>query len=423
MDCDCACRFADSREIAVAGIETESLPASSGARSSAPSKAVSPVDRDSRLDVLRAIAVLMVMCRHLVPPATFSSATVERAITWSHRVGWMGVDLFFVLSGFLVSGLLFREYQKHGDIHVGRFLIRRGFKIYPSYYVFLFVTFFALQGTNSAPSRTQLWQHVLFVQNYAERQPGQWIHTWSLAVEEHFYILLGLLFAWWLARTKVMPTMRQATGAMLAVTAVVSLLRVVNYFVFDTQTNLEALLRFRMFTTHLRIDALLFGVWLAYMSHCQKAIWNWMTARRWWWLAIGLVLLAPSMKFENQVAFTSLVGFAIYFVGMGGLVVFAATGSANGKRLALWWRPLAFMGTYSYSIYLWHLAVKRWSVPVLTRVLGSEPGYWTATAVYVGGSVVVGIVMATLIEFPFLRMRDSMFPSRSRSGSVLSART
>ena len=51
--------------------------------------------------------------------------------------GWVGVDLFFVLSGFLVSGLLFQEYQRHGKIRVGRFLIRRGFKIYPSFYVFI----------------------------------------------------------------------------------------------------------------------------------------------------------------------------------------------------------------------------------------------------------------------------------------------
>ena len=398
------------------------MPVTNAAPQVAPVRAA-PIDRDSRLDVLRAVAVFAVMFRHLAPPESFPNALIERAITLSHRTGWLGVDLFFVLSGFLVSGLLFREHQKHGDIHVGRFLVRRGFKIYPSYYVFLIVTFFLLRGTTSAPNRTQVWQHLFFVQNYAARQPAQWIHTWSLAVEEHFYILLALAFLWWLRRSTVMPTLRQATTAMISLAAGIALLRVVTYFVFDNQVNLEAVLRNRVFTTHLRIDALLFGTFLSYLSHCQPTVWRWVGERRWWWLAAGIALLAPSLKFENGEAFTSLIGFGVYFLGMGGIVAFAATGSMTGRPIAAWLRPLAFIGTYSYSIYLWHLAVKRWSVPVLTQLLGEAPGYLVTTFVFFVGSVIVGIVMATIIEFPFLRIRDSMFPSRSRSASLATSAT
>jgi peptidoglycan/LPS O-acetylase OafA/YrhL len=135
--------------------------------------------RNSRLDILRAVAVLLVLGRHSTGP-----------IFWN-KVGWVGVDLFFVLSGFLISGLLFVEYQRTGDINWGLFFIRRGFKIYPAFYAMIFVTFLwqlvKHQGIRWRPYLTE----VLFYQSY---QPDRlWGHTWSLAVEEHFYILLPLL--------------------------------------------------------------------------------------------------------------------------------------------------------------------------------------------------------------------------------------
>src|SRR4029078_2606024 len=80
------------------------------------------------LDLLRGIAILGVLFRHL---------EIE---TWIAGPGGYGVDLFFVLSGFLVSGLLFSEYKRYGKINPGRFLIRRGFKIYPSFYFFILMT-------------------------------------------------------------------------------------------------------------------------------------------------------------------------------------------------------------------------------------------------------------------------------------------
>src|SRR5262249_60135649 len=104
-----------------------------------------------------------------------------------HRIGWMGVDLFFVLSGFLVSGVLFREYQRHQGLQVGRFLARRGFKIYPGFYLLLLATWAmgASAGPRGAITTPQLLREAFYLQSYV---PGFWSHTWSLAVEEHFYL-------------------------------------------------------------------------------------------------------------------------------------------------------------------------------------------------------------------------------------------
>ncbi len=102
-----------------------------------------PSYRLKEIDFLRGLAVIMVLFRHF--PFTYYTITM----------GWIGVDLFFVLSGFLVSGLLFSEYQKFGNIRIRLFLIRRGFKIYPLFYIFILSTVICdlLSGTQISKSK------------------------------------------------------------------------------------------------------------------------------------------------------------------------------------------------------------------------------------------------------------------------------
>jgi peptidoglycan/LPS O-acetylase OafA/YrhL len=131
--------------------------------------------RIRHLDMLRATAVLLVISSHL---------------TWHpilSRFGWTGVDLFFCLGGFLISGLLFRDYKTTGTIHWRRFIIRRGFKLYPAYYTLTLATviFSRIAGTPILWKR--LWPDLILVQDY---EPGTWGHLWSLGIEEQFYLLL-----------------------------------------------------------------------------------------------------------------------------------------------------------------------------------------------------------------------------------------
>ena len=100
---------------------------------------------------------------------------------------------FLCVIGFLISGLLFREYQKHGAIHPGRFYLRRGLKIYPAFYVLVAVTCLWIVSIGEAIPVNRLVPELLFLQNYFD---GLWGHTWTLAVEEHFYLGLPLLLLW-----------------------------------------------------------------------------------------------------------------------------------------------------------------------------------------------------------------------------------
>src|SRR5277367_6483083 len=125
--------------------------------------------RNKRLDVLRCVAILLVLFHHGQITPLFS------------RAGWVGVDLFFVLSGFLISGLLFGEYRKKGSIQFQRFFIRRGFKIYPAFYFLLAFVALVELYRHVFSSLTKYLHEVFFIQSY---YPGIWSYTWSLAVEE-----------------------------------------------------------------------------------------------------------------------------------------------------------------------------------------------------------------------------------------------
>jgi hypothetical protein len=93
--------------------------------------------RSRSLDILRLVAVLLVLGRHMEPfPLSFGKNVTFYATRLWQNGGWAGVDLFFVLSGYLIGGLLFAEAKRSGNLRVSRFLLRRGLKIYPAFYVF-----------------------------------------------------------------------------------------------------------------------------------------------------------------------------------------------------------------------------------------------------------------------------------------------
>lgn len=137
-----------------------------------------PLHREIELDFIRGIAILMVVDFHT------NGSPFRPLCLWlgyQDHIGVLGVDIFFVLSGFLVGGLLMKEWKVRRGVDGKRFLIRRGFKIWPQYYFYLAVMLLTGHRTVSF-----LWGNLLNIQNYV----GGVAHTWSLAIEEHCYLLL-----------------------------------------------------------------------------------------------------------------------------------------------------------------------------------------------------------------------------------------
>jgi peptidoglycan/LPS O-acetylase OafA/YrhL len=341
------------------------------------------------------------------------------------RCGWAGVDLFFVLSGFLVSGLLFNEYKKHGKVEVGRFLIRRGFKIYPAFYVFLlstlgidlflrFVRHWREVPGIGAPGFGAYLCEALFVQNYGLHT---WPHTWSLAVEEHFYLLLGLgvfLLSRRFAGRADNPFSFIPYFFIFAVPALL-VVKLINVHLHPPSLYPDGGWRCNCIFTHLRFDSLLFGVVLSYISifHTEETA---LAVKRY-----SLIILVSSCMLvsicgviSQWTAFMYTIGFCLLYLGFGGLVMLMIHWDIGTSRLAGVLKPIGLIGYYSYSIYLWHFAVRVGCDVLEARFFGRHAISPTFGAIaYVAGSILVGIAAAKIVEVPFLRLRDRLFPSRA----------
>jgi peptidoglycan/LPS O-acetylase OafA/YrhL len=313
--------------------------------------------RNAGLDILRGVAILMVIGQHAAWHDGFLGAICTRG-------GWAGVDLFFVLSGFLVSGLLFK------DPAAGRFLARRAWKIYPAFWALMLVTAFV----EDVPPRI-LVNELLFIQNYAG---CFWLHTWSLAVEEHFYITLPFaLLA--LRRWSYKPLPWLVLSIVLAST-VARLFA--GFSPFDPVVG---------HYTHLRLDSLWVGVF------CRWILQN-PTAATWCSTNFRRLILCGAPVTISPFVFNmgNALGITILAAGNGLLVL----GMVNSKlRLP----ALQFVGRHSYSIYLWHIPIQYWLAP--------------SPLVFAIISVLAGAAMSKLIESPLLTIRDRIH--RPASGTLV----
>jgi peptidoglycan/LPS O-acetylase OafA/YrhL len=355
------------------------------------------------LDLLRFTAILLVIGRHMeLPPDDWQSPLRSVLLAW-HENGGLGVELFFVLSGFLVSGLLFSEYIKHGQITVARFYARRAWKIYPAFYFLIgFSYLYQLLVIGSKIKDRNIFSELFFLQSYRR---GFWNHTWTLAVEEHFYIALPLLLLLLIRINRGAKNPFRSVPLLVLATSVMVLAgRFVNYWLraeYDFLTHITP--------THLRIDALFFGVLIAYAYHFH-AEWFIRIFRPWRHALIlaGVAILATPLYLPAPGSVYAITfGFTQTYLADAAILIGVVL-CAIPKSLVT--SALAAIGTFSYSIYLWHMAVIYWAAPYL-RLWNVS---WEArTTIYFAAAFVIGILAAKLIELPSLHIRDRWFPSRS----------
>lgn len=377
--------------------------------------------RNLQLDVLRGVAILLVMGRHLEVPRPDGAVGVL-AEAW-YRIGWLGVDLFFVLSGFLIGGLLLMELDKHGTIAVPRFLIRRGLKIYPLYIVFMAYLLMmpmakAMIGGGDAWAALSerfgtLWPNLLFINNYVGANPEG--HTWSLAVEEHFYLTLPFLLILLAATGRI----RLLIPLCLSALVLCLMLRIISVWNNDAFASTVS-------ATHLRIDALLSGV--AIRGVAQYLPGRFMEVRRWRGVlvAAGVLLWSQNFFMETGTDTFRTVGLTGTNLGAAAFLLAAYhTHAADFGRMSHFVTKIAslvaWIGLYSYGIYLWHVTV----IGILTREFGNKVIAWgggTTQLVWLvnllvigGGAIIVGALLSKVVEWPVLRIRDRFFPSRTGS--------
>jgi peptidoglycan/LPS O-acetylase OafA/YrhL len=334
--------------------------------------------RNSTLDVLRAVAILLVFGRH------------SEGMPFLGRFGWAGVDLFFVLSGFLVSGLLFREYRERGAVDPARFLIRRGFKIYPQFYFLIALTVGGMLLAGLPVHGKPFAAEVAFFQNYT---PGLWDHTWSLAVEEHFYILLaaGLTL---MARRGGSDPFRRLPLWLGGLSAAILLLRVATW-----RLNPATSLYIHIAPSHLRMDSLMAGVLLSYFHHFHaERVAAFARRFRDWISPVSIALLAPLSFLLQEDPFMYTIGFTMVAAGFV-LLLLSTLYPARPREMGRGGRMMAALGRVSYAFYLWH-------GPAIVLTARLNLSHFAAIGISFAATLAMAWLTTQWIENPMLRLRD-----------------
>lgn len=324
----------------------------------------------------------------------------------STHIGWSGVDLFFVLSGFFVSGILFREYQQKGFIKPKRFLIRRGLKIWPLFYTALIIQLIYQLSKGLYPGTKNILIEFFFLQDYFE---GFMKVTWSLGIEEQFYLILALTTPFILKKFGI----KHIITVCIVVMIFCLMIRIIN---LSMNPGYDPYKHF--FPLHLRADALCSGIIVSWFYHFKKEIFiNWVVKNKiQLWLAI-VILLWPLFVYSLFDKFILTIGFSMIYLGYAVLValLLALPMELNKWRIIfeknLILKGIAWIGFYSYAIYLFHFFVGFGAVSNFNRLIWPDSPISVQLVVFVGSDIIFGWLISRLIEQPVLRWRNRIFPA------------
>jgi peptidoglycan/LPS O-acetylase OafA/YrhL len=354
-----------------------------------------PGGRVRQLDGLRAIAVLWVVLFHL-------NIGVGRA-------GLYGVDIFFVLSGFLITGVLLGERERHGSYSLPRFYARRILRLYPALVVLVLVLsldgpFFSTDKSWGSWLQASAWT-LSYTSNFAvlvqqQFDLGALGPTWSLAVEEQFYLLWPLV----LLVLVRLPIGRRVQAAGLVVVG----LALMSWFWWSyADDGLRGAVN-AYFRPDVRFGELLLGCALAFVLSDRRAPLGPRADR---WLGVATLAALAGMVVARQLHWHYFGGggnpyAAIPLVAVCALVFVARLATSDRALLsrALRWGPLPWIGGISYGIYLWHSAV----LMVVVGEPGGPPAPLGKAVIGVAATIAIAWVSHRLVERPFLRLKDRL---------------
>ncbi len=361
------------------------------------------------LDGLRGIAVLLVIVFHFswTFPLVGPLAKPLKLLFWS---GWIGVDLFFVLSGYLITRGLVAESTKATGTRLKLFWMRRVLRIFPLYYVVLIFGTIVGLFFNVAPP---VWSYWVYMQNYTlafDTFFERWTaHFWSLAIEEQFYFVWPIL-ALMVPRKKMIPMTITLIAACFLLRAGLAF----KLHIWPAETTIKFLYR----ATFTRADGLLLGALVAILQHEQEhpVARFWKRIRKVAWFGSGLMLLglaAAAHGLNGEDRRVVVVGYFLLAFFFAATVSFASDGSLpDGIRRLLMSPPLVACGKVSYGMYLFHWLLVVTSIPWLEWLYaGVSPAVRVVLGldvIVLGGLLTYGIAAAsfTYIEAPFLRLKS-----------------
>ncbi len=373
--------------------------------------------RINGLDTLRAIAIVLVLIYH------YSLVSLHPTFGYLSHIGWTGVDLFFVLSGYLIGNQIMSAIAQKKPFSLKTFYIRRLLRTLPNYYVVLALYFafpLALYGDRTA----SIWEFLTFTQNLGMRPGETFTHSWSLCIEEQFYLILpavALLIARF--RNAVRWCWIVLVGAMMLAMVVRGLAwwnhgqhAIAGYDYYQ----------YIYYSSYARFDELLPGVALALIKNFHGDFFEKLKRHGNKLFVIGIVGVAAMFFLFSEFLETDQDGFNFWVTTFGYsllsisfaiLVMSALTPASLLNKIKI--PGAASLALWSYAIYLAHKPIYK-VLGNLFRQHDISADAWTGVVTVIFAGAVGGWVLFRLIETPFMRMRDRLYskvPTYSNTSS------
>ncbi|TSD64934.1 acyltransferase [Inquilinus sp. KBS0705] len=352
------------------------------------------------LDHLRAFAISFVVIFH------YQSFGHPNWVNTLGSFGWTGVDLFFVLSGFLISSQLFAELSNSQTISLKNFFVKRSFRILPGYWLVLAIYYF-IPAFREREALPPIWKHLTFTQNIGLNiaTGGTFSHAWSLCVEEQFYLLLPLALL--LIYRKLL--LRKGAYILALIALLGFAIRAFSWYHLVTpHQGADDFFRYWYmyiyYPIYNRLDGLLMGIAVSALLHYQPVIAKKIAKYGNWLLPLGLAILAFAywLCIDQHSYQGTIFGFPVVALGYGAIVLCAVSGgSVLYKYKSFITEKLAGL---SYGIYLIHKGI----IHLVQQHLESHsiPKNGNLMFVLCMISVIIGAILLQLVvERPMLKLR------------------
>lgn len=374
------------------------------------SRPLSSGKRLSGLDHLRALAIILVFIYHYCAFLPHPSLLARLG-----SFGWTGVDLFFVLSGYLVGGQLLSRVARDQPISYSEFYVKRSLRIIPAYLAVLLL-YFTIPAFAERSTLPPAWKFLTFTQNFGLdiSHQGAFSHAWSLCIEEQFYLILPLF----IIGLTIIKAARQAVWLLPALFLLGLLLRLWSWYHFLEPTLQTpehtgfglAYYRWIYYPTYTRLDGLLAGITLAAFYHFRPDTWQRITKYGNAWLVLSLLLLAGAWWVahdEYQYTFRgAIAGYLLIALAYGVLTLATLSPSCILYRWSS--RITGWVALVSYSLYLTHKQLNHLVHLALSKYQLPEDGY-VLFFICVAISCVGAWMLHRIVEQPFLRWRDRLY--------------
>jgi len=380
------------------------------------------------LDGMRGIAVLLVLAFHFA--WTFPGDEANLGLTLMDKVairlhallwsGWTGVDLFFVLSGYLITRGLVSPSKKVLGTRLKMFWMRRVLRIFPLYYAFIIVgtiVALALAGTSAWVPGPSYW---IYMQNYSlafDEEVLRWTaHFWSLAIEEQFYFVWPIV-ALMVSRRRLIPTILVLVPLVVAVRGILIFKGAEIPAIAGMLHDQQGIAKFVYRATFTRADGLLLGAFVAVTQrevlHPVSKAWRRLRFPIFVATALalcGLYVMAHGLNdYDRRIMGVGYVTLAMFFASS--ISMCSDSVISERARSFLSWRPLVACGKVSYGMYIFHWVLVILLVPVLVKMqAGMDVGMQIALGfgVIVGGIAIVYVLAELSFRFfetPFLKLK------------------